>query len=128
MPQDSAKIKDLPEQSPVVQARAKLGLALEQLESIVLARLDEAARIAADAKAPPAENEDAEQWQNACHMLEEQLASLREENSQLHDELHNKRSELKAAHERASTLEKANAEALNALDSAIAQVQAMLKE
>lgn len=131
MPQDSAKMKDLPEQSPVAQARAKLGLALEQLESIVLARLDEAAMIAAQAQehlqAAPQVGDDAEQWKNACRMLEEQLASLREENSQLHDELHQKRSELSEAHSRAAKLEKARAEALGALDSAIAQVEGLLK-
>lgn len=128
MPQDSAKIKDLPEQSPVAQARAKLGLALEQLETIVLARLDEAARIADEAQNAPQTNDDAEQWKNACRMMEEQLASLREENSQLHDELHQKRSELNEAHSRAAKLEQARTEALDALDSAIAQVEGLLKE
>lgn len=129
MPQDTAKIKDFTEQSPVAQARAKLGLALEQLESIVLARLQEATEAVSAAQAAPAPaQDDSEQWQNACRLLEQQLATLKEENSQLHSELHEARSEMTQLAQRNTTLESAHSDALAALDDAIAQVESLLKD
>lgn len=118
MSQDTARIQDVSEQSPVMLARHKLGLALEQLETTVLARMEEAARLAEDA----AQNDSsvAEEWQNACRTLEEQLAALQDENSLL-------RGELQTAQTRNADLETANAHALQALDDAIAQVEQMLK-
>jgi septal ring factor EnvC (AmiA/AmiB activator) len=85
-----------------MQARRKLGLALEALEANVMARLNEAEQLAASASA--SDSESAEQWQNACHMLEEQLTALKEENSQLHSELHQTREALHQAEERAADL------------------------
>lgn len=105
MPQDSAKINDLPEHSPVSQARAKLAQALEQLESIVLARMDEAAAVSA----APAATKDSD----AVAKLQAQVTELRAENRTLSA--------------RNTALEKAQAETLKALDDAIAQVEAVLK-
>lgn len=105
MPQDSAKINDLPEHSPVSQARAKLSHALTQLETIVLARLDEAAEL----RAAPAPADDSK----AVRQLEAQLAELQDENRQLQS--------------RNAALEKAHAAAVEALDDAIAQVEGVLK-
>lgn len=129
MSQDAAKAKDFSEQSPVTQARAKLDGALERLQEIVHARIEEAARAqAAAATATDSNAGDSEQWQNACRMLEEQLASLKEENSQLHSELHQARAEVKHLHERNGQLESARKTATAALDDAIAAVESALKE
>ena len=124
MPQETAKVKDLPEQSPVAQARARLGISLERLESIVHARMEDILR-AAQAAGP---QDDTEQWQNACRLMEDQLASLRDENSQLHSELHQLRTQSAELRERNATLEQANKNATAALDDAIASVESLLKE
>jgi chromosome segregation ATPase len=118
MSQDSAKTKSLPEHSPVTQARAKLTQALQQLEATVMARMEEAAT--ASASPNGGASEESEQWQNACRLLEQQLASLKDENSQLHSELHQLKS-------RNTALEKAHGEALDAIDTAIGQVESVLK-
>lgn len=131
MLQDSAKITEFPDQSPVAQARAKLGMALEHLETTVLARMEEAAkRVAAvQAEAQQADRqEEVAQWKNACRMLEEQLASLKDENSRLHSELHQLRGEVTDLHSRNATLEKASASAAEALEDAITQVENILKD
>lgn len=120
MPQETAKVKDFPEQSPVAQARAHLGMALERLEAVVQARVEEALRRAAP-------QEDSEQWRNACRMLEEQLASLKDENSRLHSELHQMRAETAGLRDHAASLEQANRTAATALDEAIASVESLLK-
>lgn len=108
-----------------MQARHRLGLALEQLEANVLARMEEASRVA-DAIAQRNDGE-AEQWQNACRMLEEQVAGLQDENSQLRSELHQLREDLQIMETRNSAIEAANADALKSLDEAIAQVERILK-
>lgn len=132
MLQDSAKIAEFPDQSPVAQARAKLGMALEHLETTVLARMEEAAKRVAAAQAyvqqQAQQPEEAEQWKNACRMLEEQLSNLKDENSRLHSELHQLRSEVTGLHSRNAALEKANASAAAALEDAIAQVENILKD
>lgn len=128
MPQDTAKVKDLPEQSPVSQARTKLGAALERLESTVLARMEEAQRASAAAQTAASQNNgDSDQWQNACRLLEEQLASLKDENSQLHSELHQLREQAASLQKRNAALEDAKKHATAALDDAIASVETLLK-
>lgn len=126
MSQESAKITDLPEQSPVAQARAKLGAALEQLEATVIARMEEAARLAASTP-EQSDDGDSEQWKNACRLLEEQLASLKEDNSQLHSELHQMRSKVQSLQQHNDALTKANAEAADSLGEAIEHVEQILK-
>lgn len=122
MPQETAKVKDLPEQSPVSQARARLGLSLERLEAAVHARLEQA-----QAAARQEQNGDSEQWQNACRLLEEQLASLKDENSRLNSELHQSRAQLAELGERNAALEQANRAATAALDDAIPAIETLLK-
>lgn len=124
MPQETAKVKDLPEQSPVAQARARLGVSLERLEAIVHTRMEDIMR-AAQTASP---QDDSEQWQNACRLMEDQLASLRDENSQLHSELHQLRTQAAELRERNATLEQVNRNATAALDDAIASVESLLKE
>lgn len=128
MSQDTAKAEAPTEHSPVTDARAKLGHALERLEAIVQARLEEAARAAAAAETAAPQQADSEQWQNACRMLEEQLAQLKDENSQLHSELHHARAQVKELHQRNETLEATRQAATDTLDDAIASVESLLKE
>lgn len=128
MSQDTAKVKDVTEHSPVAEARAKLGHALERLETLIHARLEEAARAAAEAGKAAPQQADSEQWQNACRVLEEQLTRLKEENSQLHSELHQARAQVKDLQQRNDRLETARKTATAALDDAIASVESLLKE
>ncbi|MCH2548158.1 MAG: hypothetical protein MK052_11190 [Alphaproteobacteria bacterium] len=128
MAQEPAKISEATEQSPVAQARVKLGLALEQLETIVLQRMEEASQLAHSAAAHSGESDgDSEQWQNACRLLEDQLAALKEENSLLHSEIHQLRDDAQQLAQHNTALEAANTSAVSALDDAIAQVEGLLK-
>lgn len=120
MPQETLKSSVQEELSPVHEARARLSSALEQLGNVVELRLKKAEHAVLTAASQAKTNDDSEQWQNACQILEEQSSALREENSRLHDELH-------AARLQHEKLKAVTTSISTTLDETIAQVETVLK-
>lgn len=130
MSSDTAKARPLqaaPLPSQAEAARTKLETALAELEAALHGKLAEAERLSQAAGAAP-QAEDATQWRNATHLLEEQLTALREENSLLHSEIHQLRQQAGDLAQENKALKSAVNNALKAVDAATSSVQSLLEE
>lgn len=149
MSSDTAKARTLAhstDASPADFARSRLLDAIADLESAIESKLAEAslrvqtlAAAQAEALESAALHNDQSatvtQWQNACKLVEEQAVALREQNSELHSEIHRLREELSAARndvsvarEECAALKAASKDALDAVSAAITDIQGLLKE
>lgn len=142
MSSDAAKARNLAhstDASPADFARERLLAAIADLEASIEGKLAEASLRVQTLSAAQAEALESAalhhdqsaavtQWQNACKLVEEQAASLREQNSQLHSEVHELREELKAARDESAALKAAHKDALDAVSAAITDIQGLLKE
>lgn len=106
MAQEKRQLKTVEQDSPVMQARARIADALERIHNAFEARIQSAEEQAATlaTEAPAAENDAlVEQWQKAYAQLEEHAAQLQSDNEKLNGELHH--AQKSADHLRAVTLQ-----------------------
>lgn len=142
MSSDAAKARSLAhstDASPADFARSRLLEAIAELETAIEDKLAEASLRVQTLTAAQAEalesaalhndqSATVTQWQNACRLLEEQATALREENSNLHSEIHSLREEVAAARQECAALKAASKDALEAVSTAITDIQGLLKD